>query len=126
MKTPVNNTPIIKLPSLLRKVLKAYALKALIRASGCELQRIGRSRNWQLKATFEQLENIIVAIESSNEPSWQWLAKHLNHKQQNLSHDELIRIAKLKPDITINQLMARTDCTIAQARKIIDELEGLD
>lgn len=126
MKTSVNNIPTIKLPSLLRKVLKAYALKAQIRASGCELQRIGRSRNWQLKATFEQLENIITAIELSNEPSWQWLAKHLSHKQQNLSHDELIRIAKLKPEITINQLMARTDCTIVQARKVIDELEGLD
>jgi len=123
MKTSPSNIPVINLPSLLRKVIKAYALKAGIRDCGCELYRIGRSRNWQLKASFEQIEKIIDFIISSEEPSWQWLAKYLATQRQTLSHDELIRIAKIKPDITVNQLMARTDCTIAQARKVIDELE---
>ena len=48
------------------------------------------------------------------------------NQRQSLSHDELLRIAKIKPDITVNQLMARTDCTIAEARKVIDELEWLE
>lgn len=115
--------PIINLPSLLRKVIKAYALKAGIRECGCELYRIGRSRNWQLKATFEQLELVIDFILGSEEPTWQWLANHLISQRQALSHEELLRIAQIKTDITVNQLMARTDCTIAQARKVIDELE---
>jgi hypothetical protein len=123
MKTSPSYVPVINLPSLLRKVIKAYALKAGIRECGCELYRIGRSRNWQLKATFEQIEKIIDFILTSKEPSWQWLASYLASQRQTLSHDELIRIAKIKPDITVNQLMARTDCTIAQARKVIDELE---
>jgi len=123
MKTSPSYIPVINLPSLLRKVIKAYALKAGIRDCGCELYRIGRSRNWQLKATFEQIEKIIDFILTSEEPSWQWLASYLANQRQTLSHDELIRIAKIKPDITVNQLMARTDCTIAQARKVIDELE---
>jgi len=123
MKTSPSYVPVINLPSLLRKVIKAYALKAGIRDCGCELYRIGRSRNWQLKATFEQLEKIIEFILISEEPSWQWLASYLASQRQTLSHDELIRIAKIKPDITVNQLMARTDCTIAQARKVIDDLE---
>ena len=106
--------------------MKAYALKAKIRVAGGELYRIGRSRNWQLRATFEQLEVIISAIESSDEPSWQWLAKHLNNQQKNLSHNDLLRIAKRNLGISINQLMAKTDCTIAQARLVIDELEDLD
>jgi hypothetical protein len=125
MKTSPQYMPTINLPSLVRKVMKAYALKSLIRDSGSQLQRIGRSRNWQLKATFEQLEQVILAIQNSEEISWQWLAIHLAKQREHLSHDELIRIAKLKPEITVNQLMARTDCTIAQARKIIDELEWL-
>ena len=116
------HTP-ITLPSFLRKTLKAYALKAEIRALGCELHRIGRSRNWQLKASFEQIEAIIVFIEQSEEKSWYWLANHLRKQYQMLSHDCLLKIAKQKPGITVNELMARTDCTIAQARQIIDELE---
>ncbi|MFT5757297.1 MAG: hypothetical protein ACI9LM_002026 [Alteromonadaceae bacterium] len=106
--------------------MKAYALKAQIRITGSELYRIGRSRNWQLKANLAQLELIINAIESADEPSWQWLAKHLNSQKKNLSHDDLVRIAKRNSGISMNQLMAKTDCTIAQARQVLDELEELD
>ncbi len=57
--------------------MKAYALKSAIRAQGCELQRIGRSRNWQLKANFEQLQAIVDFIETQDEASWLWIAKQL-------------------------------------------------
>lgn len=114
----------IILPSFLRRVMKSYAIKAEIRAIGCTLQRKGRSRNWTLTANFEQLERIISFIHSSEEASWQWLAKHINEHQKNLSHSELINIANKQPGISINQLMARTDCTIAEARLVIDELEA--
>jgi hypothetical protein len=126
MKTSPNHIPVINLPSLLRKVFKAYALKAGIRDCGCELYRIGRSRNWQLKASFEQLEQVVAFIQASEEPSWQWLVSYLMNQRQTLSHEELLRIAKIKPEITVNQLMARTDCTIAEARKVIDEIEWQD
>lgn len=106
--------------------MKAYELKAHIRQQGCELQRIGRSRNWQLKANFEQLQAIITFIDLSNESSWLWLSKLLRSEYKHLTHDELIRIASRLEDLTINSLIARSDCTIAEARAIIDELEGLD
>jgi len=123
MKTPKNHIPYITLPSFLRRVLKAYALKTLIREQGCELNRIGRSRNWQLKATFEQLEQVIHVIEQSEELSWQWLATHLSKQRKNLGFDMLISIAQKKPSITVSELMQRTDCTIAEARRVIDMLE---
>lgn len=123
MKTLKNHIPYIALPSFLRRVLKAYALKALIREQGCEISRIGRSRNWQLKATFEQLEQIISLIEQSEEISWQWLATHLSKQRKNLGFDMLLTIAQKKPEITVSELMQRTDCTIAEARKVIDTLE---
>lgn len=113
----------INLPSFLRRVMKAYALKAEIRAAGCTLQRKGRSRHWTLSATFEQLESIIEVIEASEEPTWQWVAKHLSEQKKDLSHAELLTIARKQPGISLNQLMARTDCTIAEARLVIDELE---
>lgn len=123
MKTPKNNIPYITLPSFLRRVLKAYALKSLIRAQGCELNRIGRSRNWQLKATFEQLEQTVYLIEQSEEVSWQWVAVHISKQRKNLGLDMLLAIAQKKTGITISELMQRTDCTIAEARKVIDILE---
>ena len=78
MKTAKNKTPNITLPAFLRRVLKSSVLKSLIREQGGELNRIGRSRNWQLNASFEQIEAIITAIEASEEQSWQWLVTHLS------------------------------------------------
>jgi hypothetical protein len=113
----------ITLPSFLRRVFKAYALKAHIRSVGGDLHRIGRSRNWQLKVLLEKIPFIIEKIEQDNEASWLWVIKLLKKQNELLSHEELIAIAKRKPNITVNQLLKRTDCTIAQARKVIDELE---
>lgn len=108
---------------MVRRAFKAYALKANIRDLGGELSRIGRSRNWQLKATTEQLEAIIQSIESSEEESWAWVAKKLREHVTYTTFESLLEIVKNKPDITVNELMAKTDCTIAQARKVIDEIE---
>lgn len=105
--------------------MKAYALKAEIRKLGCTLQRKGRSRHWILSATFEQLEQVVEFVSTSEEPTWQWVAKYISEQKKNLSHHELFNIAKKQSGISINQLMARTDCTIAEARLVIDELEDL-
>jgi len=113
----------ITLPSFLRRVMKAYAIKANIRIVGCELSRIGRSRNWQLTATPEQILAIINMIEESNEDSWLWVAKKLKQDGQHFSHSLLVNLAKRNVGITINELMAKTDCTIAEARIVIDEIE---
>jgi hypothetical protein len=123
MKTPKRHVPVVNLPSFLRRVLKAYALKANIRALGCELSRIGRSRNWQLTANFEKIERVISMVEDSEEETWQWVALHLRKQHKNLSFDMLLAIAQKKPEITVSELMARTDCTIAQARQVIDKVE---
>lgn len=116
----------IKLPSFLRRTLKAYALKAYIRKLGCELTRIGRSRNWQLKANFEQVQAIILFIDNEQEESWLWLAKLLRKEYKDFTHTTLLALAQRMPKLTIAALMAQTDCTLAQARKILDELEDFD
>ncbi|MFT5813575.1 MAG: hypothetical protein ACI9VT_001328 [Psychroserpens sp.] len=123
MKTAKDHIPYITLPSFIRRVLKAYALKTILREQGCEINRIGRSRNWQLKATFEQLEQTINVIEQSEETSWHWLAAHLTKQRKDLSFNMLFTIAQKKPGITVSELMHRTDCTIADARRVIDTLE---
>jgi hypothetical protein len=105
--------------------MKAYIIKAYIRQQGGELTRIGRSRNWQLKANFSQLQAIIAFIEHENEISWLWLAQRLKKEYQLISHDALVTLASRLGTLTISALMAQTDCTLAQARKALDELEDL-
>ncbi len=126
MKVPKNTTNTISLPSFIRRTLKAYTLKAHIRELGCELNRMGRSRNWQLKANSSQLQAIVDFIEDSDEDSWLWLAKLLKKQYLHLSHKHILAVAECMGNVTVAALMARTDCTLAQARKVLDELEGLD
>jgi len=116
----------ITLPSFLRRTIKNDALKAHIRQIGCKLHRVGRSRHWKMNANFEQLQAIIAFIEISNEPSWLWLIKPLKSQYQHLTHDELLKVASMLTKVTISALVAKSDCTIAQARQVIDELEDLD
>ena len=116
----------IKLPSLLRRTVKTDILKAFIRQLGCDLSRIGRSRNWQLKANFSQIQAIVTFIEQEQEESWLWLGKLLKREYQHLSHENLLALASRLDNMTVTALMALTDCTLAQARKVLDELEDLD
>jgi len=116
----------IILPSFLRRIMRAYALKAQLRALGCELSRVGRSRNWKITARPEVLNEAANLIEQSSEPSWLWLASKLKQENEKLSHQHLLNIAMKNDGITVSELMSKTDCTIAEARKVIDELEWLD
>ncbi|MCJ8295506.1 MAG: ribosome recycling factor family protein [Colwellia sp.] len=116
----------INLPAFVRRTMKAYALKSHIRQLGCELSRIGRSRNWQLKASFSQIQALVTLIEQEHEDSWLWLGKLLKREYQYSSHDNLLVLATRLDNITVTALMALTDCTLAQARKVLDELEDLD
>jgi len=121
----MKSKPII-LSSFLRRSLNAYALKSLIRTTGCELSRIGRSRNWRLIASEQQLREIIASLDEQNEPSWQWLSDFLRKQKTQINHQGLIHLIKLNPKITVNELLAKTDCTLTQARKALDEMEDLD
>jgi hypothetical protein len=116
----------INLPSFVRRSLKTQTLKVYIRQQGCQLSRIGRSRNWQLKANFTQLQAIVGYIQSENEVSWLWLEKRLRKEYQHLNHENLVTLAGRLNILTIAALMAQTDCTLAQARKVLDELEAMD
>ena len=115
----------ILLPSFIRRIIKPELIKTEVRLIGAILQRKGRSRNWILKANLEQIEKIVTLVHKSEEPSWQWLIQHISSYKKMLTHDDLMQIAKAQPNITINQLTKKTDCTLSEARRIIDELEGL-
>jgi type VI protein secretion system component VasK len=115
----------ISLPSFARRTNKTALLKAQISLSGAKLSRVGRSRNWQLQANFEQLHRISLFIEEEQEHTWTWLLRLFKSNFQVLTHNELLDIADALKDLTLSSLMAATDCTLAQARKVLDDLEML-
>jgi hypothetical protein len=115
----------ISLPSFARRTNKTALLKAQISLSGAKLSRVGRSRNWQLQANFEQLHRISIFIEEEQEHTWTWLLRLFKSNFQVLTHNELLDIADSLKDLTLYSLMAATDCTLAQARKVLDDLEML-
>jgi hypothetical protein len=116
----------ITLPSFVRRSNKSALLKNKISLSGAKLSRLGRSRNWQLQASFEQLHIITEYIEQQQERSWLWIIDLLKNRYHNLSHNELLDIAASMKSLTISNLIATTDCTLAQARRIMDDLEIVD
>ena len=113
----------IPLNSFVRRTQDHKQLKALVLNSGALLKRKGRSRNWVLKADWSQISEILNSVKLVDEPSWQWFIKELQKHKPQLSIDELVQLVKQQPLITLNQLIEKTDCTLAQAREAIDIFE---
>lgn len=124
-KKPSQNLSPIPIRALAGRTVETFALKALIRETGSVLTRKGRSSNWMLFADKEQMRQIVSDIEQSDQPSWQWLAKLIREKHSQYSLDELRNLVARNPNITVNQLIAMTDCTLVDARRVIDELMEL-
>lgn len=120
-KKPTHNLSPIPIRALAGRTVETFALKALIRETEAVLTRKGRSSNWLLFADKEQMRQIVSDIEQSEQPSWQWLAKLIREKHSQYSFDELRNLVVRNPNITVNQLIAMTDCTLVDARRVIDE-----
>ncbi|KZN44194.1 ribosome recycling factor family protein [Pseudoalteromonas luteoviolacea] len=110
----------IQLNSFVRRVEQTDELKALIKSSGAKLSRKGRSRNWRLQGNWQQFEVIIQHAHMKDEPSWQWVIEKLSTYKPKPKMEELVSIVRLSPAITLQKLIAQTDCTLVEARKAFD------
>jgi len=113
----------IQLNSFVRRIKQANELKALIKSSGAKLSRKGRSRHWQLQGTWQHFETIIEQAQLTEEPSWQWVIETLKNYQPKPQLTDLVNIIRNNPNITQQQLISQTDCTLVEARKAFDVVE---
>lgn len=113
----------ITLSGFVKRTLNTEALKVGIRSTGAKLNRKGRSRNWLLQADSEQIRQIIKFISQSGENSWLWVTKKLYEDRPQLNRDELRNIAKRNPSMTVARLTSLTDCSLLDARIVLDEIE---
>jgi len=111
------------LNSLVRRTDKTNELKVLIKSSGATMTRRGRSRNWVLHADILQINIISTGIIEAHEVSWLWLIKLFSNNKYIWTESELLSYARKSSASTVTKLMSETDCTIVEARKVIDLLE---
>lgn len=119
------NQPItILLPSLIHRIggdsvkhAKTVALQC-----DCELKRVRRSRNWQLLGLAVQVQLFSMQLKAVNREAFRYLIQKIDtgllghaDKLESLE-DKLKRLIIQNPNITLNELIQLTDCTIAEAR----------
>jgi Ribosome recycling factor len=113
----------ITLNSFVRRTSHTQALKNLIFGSGAQLKRKGRSRNWVMEVDSEQAIRLRNLIENSGEESWHWIEKSLTAHVPALTLPQINTIAQQHWPVTVTQLTTLTNCTIAEARAVIDGIE---
>ena len=121
--TVIQKKQLYMLNSFVRRTDKTDELKTLIKSSGATMARQGRSRNWILTADIQQIKIISTGILEAHEVSWLWLVKLFSNNKHTWTESELLRYARDSSASTVTELMSETDCTIVEARKVIDLLE---
>ncbi|MDO6687244.1 MULTISPECIES: ribosome recycling factor family protein [unclassified Agarivorans] len=114
----------IPLPSLIRRIggNNAKLAKQLADANSCAIKRIRRSRNWQLIGSEQAAIKLLKSLRELQDEGMRYLVTKLDEQlkafqeQQEPKHDRLLRLVSEKPNITLNELIEITDCTLAEAR----------
>ncbi|EPW6411505.1 ribosome recycling factor family protein [Vibrio parahaemolyticus] len=114
----------ISLPSLIHRIGGDHAKRAktLAAEKQCDLKRIRRSRNWQISGEALDVKAFLDHLKSEEAEVMRFAINKI--EQALLAHQDklepldvkLIRLVRQKPNITLAELMAETNCTLVQAR----------
>ncbi|WP_394203018.1 ribosome recycling factor family protein [Shewanella waksmanii] len=113
----------VRLPSLIHRIGRDGVNQARVLATQyrCQLQRVRRSRHWQLMGEACEVQSLCLYLKLQPE-SWGYLIAKLDAELA-LHGDKLVSIEQrlnqlvlANPSITLAELMLQTDCTLAQAR----------
>ncbi|MDG3087897.1 ribosome recycling factor family protein [Vibrio hannami] len=115
----------IALPSLIHRIGGEQAKRARSLAENyhCKLSRVRRSRNWQITGLAIKQSEFCEHIKSTEPETMAFLVRKLEeglerHKDKLEPKEErLRRIITENPNITLNELMAMTNCSISETRK---------
>ncbi|EGU52088.1 hypothetical protein VINI7043_18701 [Vibrio nigripulchritudo ATCC 27043] len=123
--SPMNKEKLlIPLPSLIHRIGgdNAKAAKSLATKHQCEMKRVRRSRNWQVTGTPDNLSALLANIQSMGSDTYQFVIKKMNEKLSAYYEvhepveQQLHSLILQNPNITLSELMERTNCTLAEAR----------
>ncbi|MEZ8824250.1 ribosome recycling factor family protein [Vibrio amylolyticus] len=116
---------LVALPSLIHRLDGDRVKQAKTRALEyqCELKRVRRSRNWQLIGEPLALKSYRQSFTEDLYESFAYLINKLDQTLATLEfetetiEEKLEKIVISTPNVTLAELMQRTDCTMSQARR---------
>ncbi|MCL9774916.1 ribosome recycling factor family protein [Vibrio methylphosphonaticus] len=108
----------IRLNSFVHRVDDKQRLIELAGSLKCQLKRIRRSRNWTLIGQPQSLTRF--ALESDVG----WIAVAVDKVLAEYK-SPIQQVLEKNPDVTVAELMHESGCTLKEARKAIDDHEGL-
>ena len=119
------NEPItVRLPSLIHRIGsdKAKQAKAIAVQYDCELKRVRSSRHWALVGNALSVQAFVAGLQALGDEGLRYLVSKvstalLEHADKLEPLDvKLNRLITHNPGITLGELMALTQCSIAEAR----------
>ncbi len=116
----------VNLPSLIHRLGrdKVNTAKGYAAESHCELKRIRRSRNWQINGNPENLRCVSNTLKVAHPDEMNYLVSKIEQqlaksdKQPETTQQKLTRLLLENPDMTLTELMAETNCSISEARRV--------
>ncbi len=123
----------VALPSLIHRIGRSAVTQAQILASQhqCELKRVRRSRNWQLSGQSGNLQLLATQLNDADPALYRpFIGNKITQALQtqpgisaaNLP-EQLNALLRANPALTLAELMAKTNCSLAQARAARDAAE---
>lgn len=114
----------IQLPSLIHRIggENTKIAKQLAIDSGCEIKRIRRSRHWQAIGEQASLEKLMARLMAFDAEAMRFVTGKLESglaiplEKVETIEDVLKRLVTQDPNMTLAELMQKTNCSIAQAR----------
>lgn len=110
----------IPLNSFIHRVDDKLHVQNLVADHGCQLKRIRRSRHWILTGEADQLRRLLKQLDQGHH---QWIIKAISHALPTPTVS-LQQLLTEQPNLTVNQLVILTECTMEEARRAIDTHEG--
>ena len=111
----------VPLNSFVHRVSDKSQVMAHAAECGCQLKRVRRSRNWLLVAQEHQLVELKTMLTHEKDG---WIAIAIDKV---LPKPVVCLASQLAatPSMTVAQLVMESGCSMAEARRAIDEHEGL-
>ncbi|PME32032.1 hypothetical protein BCV39_05335 [Vibrio sp. 10N.286.55.E10] len=111
----------VPLNSFVHRVSDKGQVMANAAECGCQLKRVRRSRNWLLVAQEDQLVEFKTMLTHEKDG---WIVIAIDK----VLPKPVVCLASLlaaTPSMTVAQLVMESGCSMAEARRAIDEHEGL-
>ena len=112
----------VKLNNFLHRIDCKATIIELVTQHDCCLKRIRRSKNWLLVGKQRQL---VELSDKLRHVKALWITQAINEALPKPIFN-LTLIMKSNPAMTVNGLMAKTGCTLIEARAAIDSAEGFN